>query len=455
MQWPTRALRSKNRARRTDHSQHCSPMSLFASRQPKDTALRNEPKTPERTEHERIRASFLTTLISCSTCFVAILIFIGAATFWTQPGRTLSPLRLIDEWLASAGRLSNFLLERVDPVSTSISTATLATALVLACAFSRKPDSLLMPTEVIRLQFLETVTSATSLIAGSALVVCSALLTFGGTDTTVGAGVSFGCGLLTLSLGTLVPVSPRYWERAIENERRALTRLERGRPHSAQAMVSITTWLQLMFINALLRTAWLVSSFHLIAAQHGQHLHWTPVIGIAIPLALGTGLAWDLSITWARLYLSTTLLTDRWIAIPIYLIWACAISLLSISVIRIAMQTTWLIGLFLGGCLSVPFITNIAPILGQYWKMLHAARFDSAIRDARTRISRFESLQRLTQGEQDTPATRTVNQDAHVLKRCGESFDAEGIPEAAECKRRKRSLTRRRVYSWLMRRRSR
>lgn len=371
-------------------------------------------KNPERIEHERIRAGILALLISCFMFTAALLLLIAALAFLMTPGPLTAPL-LFAQWLDNTSRLSDFLIEEANPVSTALSAATLTTALVLACAFSRKPDKLLMPTELIRLRFLETVTTSTAMFSGATLVVSSPLLIFGGFDAAIAASTSLACGLLTLSLGVMVPVSSQYWARAIEDEEHKLKKLREVRRRNSQTATGLSTWLRATSTNALLRTTWLLITSALIAAEYNAQLNWTQVARFAIPVTIAVGLAWDLSTMWSRLYLSTMRLTEPWTALLISLIWAGIFILLALSSVQLSLQTTWLFGLFLAGTFAMPFITSVVPHLNRDWRWLHAARFEREIQNALQQRMRYESLHQLTQAEQDiSPVTDPRRQSLSI-----------------------------------------
>lgn len=390
-------------------------------------------------------------LIACVTFVIAILMLIGALALLGTPHGT--PASFLTGWLEGTSRLSSSLNDQINPVSTGPSIVTLTTALVLACAFSRKPDALLMPTEVIRLRFLETITNATSAIAGSVLVTCSLLLVFGGLDKAIPAALSLASGLLTLSLGAMVPVSPQYWAQAIEEEDRKIALLKDGQPRTSKQIGGRSAWVQTLTVDAALRVLWFTATFALVAAVLDNSLAWGRVFGVGLPATIAIGIAWDFATKWSRLYLATTRIIDKWDAIPIYIAWLTIFLMLALGFIGISLQTTWIAGLFLTGCFSIPFVTTMMPRLGRSWGQLYAARFDEEINRASYNLARYQALRQLAQSEREPVNQATPCNNSHFCHHVPQAHIADAAMEKAEgCRRCDPGASIRRTLRWPRRR---
>lgn len=354
-------------------------------------------KSPEQVEHERIRSALAILLMASNTMLITILLFIAALVFLRHGEALREPRTFFTLWLESASTLSRYLIQQASPVSTSFSVATLVIALVLACSFNRRPEETMLGAEIIRLQFLENVTSFTSIASGCVLVVSGALIIFSGLEALAPAALTISCGFLSLSLGVMVPVSAKYWKLRVENEESNLQKLKEA--YAAEIQLSgPNAWIQALTLIGLIRALWTLAFILAMKLLIGVELHlWTNTALMAIMLA--SGALWDASAVSLQLRIEIDRIVDRWNAVVIGAIYVLSTSLLLLSAVIMTEQINWILTMFFGFSILLPSMMRFIPHINTPWRRLRREHLVNAARNSKSNLFRYTSLLDLTSSE--------------------------------------------------------
>ena len=213
--------------------------------------------------------------------------------------------------------------------------------------------------EIIRLQFLENVTSFTSIASGCVLVVSGALIIFSGLEALAPSALTISCGFLSLSLGVMVPVSAKYWKLRVENEESNLQKLKEA--YAAEIQLSgPNAWIQALTLIGLIRALWTLAFILAMKLLIGVELHlWTNTALMAIMLA--SGVLWDASAVSLQLRVEIDRIVDRWNAVVIGAIYVLSTSLLLLSAVIMTEQINWILTMFFGFSILLPSMMRFIP----------------------------------------------------------------------------------------------
>lgn len=350
-------------------------------------------------EHKRIRNSVTVTLIACAIFVVAVFFLIGGISYYKIPQASHNPGVVTLQWLRSMSTLSNELFRQASPVSTSLTVATIAVALVLACSFGRRPEADMLKTEVIRLRFLESVTGAFCMIGGAILTTLGAILPFAGSGAAAGAATALGSGLLTLCMGAMIPVPPTYWEATIESERTTVSRLRNMQRTRTQSRSTKGLWIRYLLTSTTLRAVWILGYIAYSSYALEVEFEWQKATFTLIAATVGMTAAWDAPAAWSGLHMRVWWITDRWTAIAQVGLWACTLLILLVTILQVSLQTHWATGLYLTGLFVPPFIAAHAPKLGAIWQEIRSSHLGRAIESAERNIVRYQGLHKLTESD--------------------------------------------------------
>lgn len=325
------------------------------------------------------------------------VIWLGVAALFAfrHPLPSTAHVIALHHWTGDMTALAMAIINQAAPVSTALTLAAIATALTVACTFGGRAEWEMRTIEVIRLRFLEKVTKAVCLIAGSLLITTSSILPFAGIDGLISAVIAFGSGLLSFSLAAMVPVTANYWEAQLTKEVDALKRLETAPIARVVTRTQRALWVRYMIANIFIRFTWALSFLIVASAMMGLGVRWALALVLLLTYSTAMAILWDWPVTWFWLEVRTTWIVDRWTAAVHILTGTCTILLLLIFLLQASLAYHWTVAALAVGSCMPPLITAISPVLNRSFQGLRTNRFQNVLSQTRNNILRFENYRAL------------------------------------------------------------